>query len=205
MSGQAPRSVSGLSGELGLPGDGLEFRLPREFRRPALRRFVLLAVLTVVLVFLVPFPLIRDAAWLTGAIAVFSGAVYLWRGRFVTKVTSRGIEARGYVSHFVPWADVAGVEVGGYGSADARLTETYSSTQYYRGSIRGGANVGGGGSSDRLANLASVKVVRASGHKLKLPAPMVTSWAPDPDFADKARQLQALCQQYGGSHGTGRA
>jgi hypothetical protein len=196
--------VGGFSGELGLSGDGLEFRLPREFRRPALRRFVILAALTVFLVFLVPFPLIRDAAWLTGALAVFSGGLYLWRGRFVTKVTSRGIAARGFVHHFVPWEDVAGVEVGGYGAA-ARLTETYSSTQYYRGSLRHGENVGGGGSSDRLANLASVKVVRASGHKLKLPAPMVTSWSADPDFGDKARQLQALCQQYGRPPGTGSA
>jgi Bacterial PH domain len=165
-----------------------------------------LAVLTVVLA-IVPDPiLLRDAAWLTGVLAVISGITYLWRGRFATKVTSRGIEARGYINHFVPWEDIAGVEVNGYGPADARLTESYTSTQYVRArTVGGGGRAVSRGSSGRLARLDTIRVVRARGRKLLLPAPRVAGWAADPDFDDKARQLQALCQQYGRSHGAGSA
>ena len=205
MTGPASNSVSSFPGEPGLPGSDLEFRATPQFRRPARSRFLTMAVLTVVIV-LMPFVVLRDAAWLTGALAVVFGVTFLWRGRFATRVTSRGIEAHGYVNHFVPWDEVAGLEIGGYGAADARLDDDYASAQFARrGSLAAGGGRSVGDPSGRQARLATIKVVRANGHKLLLPAPIVSSWAPDPAFADKARQLQELVRRYGRPQGAGSA
>lgn len=154
------------------------------------------AVLTV-LIALAPLAVLRDLAWLTGALTVVFGVTYIWRGRFVTRVTSRGIEARGYVNHFVAREDVAGLDVGSSSSADARPGDSQSGEQYVRATMRGTTIVSAGRSPGRQARLAAIKVVRANGHKLLLPAPIVTGWASDPAFDDKARQLQKLCRQYG--------
>jgi hypothetical protein len=158
------------------------------------------AVLTV-LIALTPVPVLRDLAWLTGALAVVFGVTYLWRRRFVTRVTSRGIEARGYVNHFVAWDDVAGLQVGGSSAADARPDASQAGQQYVRATMRGTTVVSGAGSSGRQARLATIKVARVSGRRLLLPAPIVTGWASDPGFDDKARQLQELCHRYGHPQG----
>lgn len=197
MTGQAAGRVSGFAGEPGLPGSDLEFRLPRAYRQPALRRFAGLAVLTVLLA-LTPLPAaVHGAAWLTGVLAAVYGIAYVWRGRFATRTTSRGIEARGYVNHFVPWEDVAGLDTGGSAPADARLSDGYSGAQYVHATISGGVVLGAGDAAGRQGRLATVQVVRTSGRRLRLPAPLVTGWAADPDFDDKARQLQELCRRYG--------
>jgi hypothetical protein len=193
MTGSASRSADGLADELKMQGDGVEFRPDRAYRRPALRRFLLLAVVTALLA-LTPLPVaMRDAAWLTGAIAAWSGVTYLWRGRFATRVTSRGIEARGYLNHFVPWEDVAGLHIGGSAAADARPGDPRP--QYVRAGLGGTTVVSKGPAG--FGRLAAIRIVRANGHKLLLPAPVVTAAASDARFDDKARQLQELCRRYG--------
>jgi len=193
MNGPASRSADGLTEELQLQGDVVEFRPGNGYRRPLLRRFLLLAVVTALLA-LTSLPAgIRDAAWLTGAIAAGCGVTYLWRARFATRVTSRGIEARGYLNHFVPWEDVAGLEVRGSALADARPGDPRA--RYVRAGLGGSTVVSGGPAGP--GRLAAVRVVRANGHKLQLPAPVVTAGASDARFDDKARQLRELCERYG--------
>ncbi|HEY2641606.1 MAG TPA: hypothetical protein VGI66_17185 [Streptosporangiaceae bacterium] len=136
--------------------------------------------------------------WATGALAVIFGVTYLWQGRFGTRVTGRGIQIRGYFNHFLPWSDVSDMEVGGYGPANMRLDASYHTMRTVRvGVPTGPIVVRGGGHSDRMARLATIKVVRTNGSKLTLRAPRVTGWASDSDFNDKAKQLQQLVLQYG--------
>jgi hypothetical protein len=42
-----------------------------------------------------------------------------------------------------------------------------------------------------------VHLVRTSGRRMVLRAPLVTSWAIDPYFDQKTRQMQEQCNQYG--------
>jgi hypothetical protein len=43
--------------------------------------------------------------------------------------------------------------------------------------------------------VAAVRIVRASGHRIQLPAPLVTSSQDDPDFDDKVDLIKAHWQQ----------
>ena len=47
------------------------------------------------------------------------------------------------------------------------------------------------------ARLGTVRLVRTSGRRMLLRAPLATSWAIDPYFEQKARQMQELANQYG--------
>jgi hypothetical protein len=60
-----------------------------------------------------------QAAATFSALAVYCGVSYVWRRRFRTRVTSRGIEVRGYFNHFVTSDEVRGIEVSALGSARA--------------------------------------------------------------------------------------
>lgn len=186
-----------------LAGQNVEYRLSREFRRPLVSRLIISLIVTAALASLLgsPFaPLGYFAGSISAAVAIWTGAAYLWRGRFRTTVTGRGIEMRGYFTHFVPWDQVRGIEVGRYGSRNLRLDDTFrpqvrvSRRKSYR-SYRG---PDARSSAGKLARLATIKVVRTSGRKLLLRAPIVTGWASDPYFSDKARQLQQLCTMYAG-------
>jgi hypothetical protein len=184
-----------------------EYRLAPRYVRPNRTQFITLGALTVLLAFawerghevgLVYFALI------CGLFAVYNGAAYIWRGRFRTRLTSEGIQIRGYFNHFVPWRDVQGFEVGGYG--DSRpLNDGYD----VRVAVAGRASYTRSGG--RIANmgwrarLGTVHLVRTSGHRMLLRAPLVTSWAPDPYFDQKTRQLQELSSQYGTRPVTGQA
>jgi hypothetical protein len=81
----------------------------RGYRAPLLRRAGIFLVLTVIAAFLggsgfVP-PLAWAAAALLGAAALTQGTLYLWQGRFRTRLSATGIEARGYFGHFIPWLE----------------------------------------------------------------------------------------------------
>jgi hypothetical protein len=181
-------------------GPDVEYTLSREFRRPALRRFVLMSAITVICAF--GWRALAFVGLVTGPFAVMFGVTYVWQGRFRTRLTGRGIEIRGYFNHFVPWRDVRAIEVGGYGPANMPLDASYHTARYVRSNIRTGPiMVKGGGTSDRMARLATIKVLRANGSRLTLPAPRVTGWASDSGFNDKAKQLQQLAQQYAGLTG----
>jgi hypothetical protein len=174
-----------------------EYRMGPEFRRPVLVHFALNFAGTVLLTILAveASPVGYVLGSVTAAAATYYGIAYLWRGRFRTRVTARGIEARGYRNHVVPWDQVRGIEIGGWSyGTEAGL---------YQGVSRGGFTTGQAGSaaaarSGKMARIATVKVVRADGKKVLLRAPLVTGWASDPYFNDKARQLQDLARQHAG-------
>lgn len=177
-------------------GPDIEYRLSREYRRPALMRFAGMVALTVVCI-VTPLAFLDTGAAIFGALAVYFGVSYLWRGRFRTRVTSRGIEVRGYVNHFVPWDEVRDIEVRALGSDRAGLDDDFGTSEFARMG-RGGSRVVTSPNAGRnISRLASIAVVKANGHKVLLRAPLVSGWAADPDFDDKARQLHELCVRYG--------
>ena len=176
----------------------IEFRLPKAYTQPNLARFIVFGILAALLGFCWsrnPFPPFIIATIVFGLLALYHGVAYCWRRRFRTRLTTRGIEIRGYFNHFVPWDDVRSIEVGGYGASrridDDLPVRRVTTIGSYRKS--GGRT----GNTGRRARLGVVYVIRARGRKVLLRAPLVTSWAPDPYFEQKARQLQELSGQYG--------
>ncbi len=158
-----------------------------------LNRFAVLAVLSILFA-ISGVAGLEVLAYVTGPVAAIFGVLYLWQGRFATKVTSRGIEMHGYLNHFVPWDDVRDIEVIRFGGGRLRVDQDLGRQVY-------GSRLPGGRarrvSPNGMAHLASIKLVRANGRKLRLRAPVVTGWAFDPDFSDKARQLDQLCSLHG--------
>jgi hypothetical protein len=185
------------SGQVSGAAPDVVYRLSRQYRKPMLTRFVVLVVLTAICV-AVRTPILYVVAYVTGPLAAIFGVLCLWQGRFATKVTGRGIEVRGYFNHFLPWDDVRDIEVSGWTAGDLGVDEDYGGQVYASGSVRGSSLRVSRVSPNRMAHLARIKVVRANGHKLRLRAPMVSGWASDPDFTDKARQLDQLVARYAG-------
>lgn len=184
--------------EYGDSAPDVEFRLSKAYTQPNLVRFMVFGVIAALAGFCWsrnPFSLFIVATTVFGPLAVYNGLAYCWRRRFRTRLTTQGIEIHGYFDHFVRWDDVKRIEVGGYGKS-RRLDDDLSTRWATR---RGSYNKAGGrtGSAGRRARLGTVHVVRDGGRKMLLRAPLVASWAPDPYFELKARQLQELCGQYG--------
>jgi hypothetical protein len=177
-------------------GPDIEYRLSRQYRRPTLMRFVGMAALTVICI-VTPLAFLDVGAAIFGALAVYFGVSYVWRGRFRTRVTSRGIEARGYFNHFVPWDEVRDIEVNALGSDRVGLDDNFGTAEIARFG-RGGSRIVASPITGRhISRLAGIAVVKADGHKVLLRAPLVSGWAADPEFDDKARQLHQLCIRYG--------
>ncbi len=177
-------------------GPDIEYRLSRPYRRPALMRFAAMVALAVVCI-VTPLAALDAGAAIFSALAVYFGVSYLWRGRFRTRVTSRGIEVRGYFTHFVPWAQVRDIEVSSLGSDRAAIDDEIGGSEFARMGIGGSRVVVSPSTGRNISRLASIAVVKADGHKILLRAPLVSGWAADPDFDDKARQLHELCIRYG--------
>jgi hypothetical protein len=177
-------------------GPDIEYRLSRQYRRPTLMRFVGMAALTVICI-VTSLAFLDVGAAIFGALAVYFGVSYVWRGRFRTRVTSRGIEARGYFNHFVPWDEVRDIEVNALGSDRVGVDDNFGTAEIARFG-RGGSRVVASPITGRnISRLAGIAVVKADGQKVLLRAPLVSGWAADPEFDDKARQLHQLCIQYG--------
>jgi hypothetical protein len=205
FSGQ-PGAISAAwagAGQAGSPDVLAEYRLAAPYRRPFLSRFILAGVFTGLFAFAVAEkanPGLLVVASLVGIGALYNGIMYIWRGRFRTRVTTQGIEIHGYFNHFVPWADVRAIQEEGYGESqplDAGYDVRY--VRYGSGSRpavrRGGARMGS--TTGRRARLGVVRIIRRRGKSMMLRAPLVTAWAPDPYFSDKLRQMQTLSGQYG--------
>ncbi len=194
---------AGLAGGQALvEGQEVVYRVSRRYRRPMLGRFAALAVLTALFA-ISGLAAVQVLAWVSGPLAAIFGVLYLWQGRFATKVTGRGIEVHGYLNHFVPWAEVRDIEVTSFGAGRLPQDQDFGGQVYWGSRVRG-SSLGPGArvrarrvSPNRMAHLASIKLVRANGRKLRLRAPVVAGWASDPDFTDKARQLEQLCTRYG--------
>jgi hypothetical protein len=202
FSGQSG-AISGTwagAGQAGSPDLLAEYRLPSRYRRPSLRRFIVTGVLAGLFSFGVvdgPNPASVLFVSLFGITAIYNGAMYVWRGRFRTRVTTQGIEIHGYFNHFVPWADVRAVKEEGYGDSqslaagyDVRRSYSSPSSRYRRGA-------GMSSTTGRRARLGVIRIFRRHGKSMMLRAPLVTAWAPDPQFSNKLAQMQTLSAQYG--------
>jgi hypothetical protein len=170
------------------------FTLDRGFRKPLAGRgtvALIAAVPGLLLVLLTTAGGFSALLWLwvavTGAFALDYAVRYLWVGRFRTRLTAEGIEIRGYFSHFVPWAKVAGVEVTGY-DVPTRTVPTSSRRAASRLDSTSGVR----------AKLFTVRIARA-GHRRRmlLRAPLVTAWQSDPEFLDKVEIIRGWQRAYG--------
>jgi hypothetical protein len=163
--------------------EDVEFRLGRGYRiRPLVQAGVALVLAAALyaagfgesgLKWLALFPL----AYAAGSI----GRSAL-RSRVSTRLTAQGIEIRHYRRRFVPWQSIKDIEALGYDRVADVPVENFRS-QRVSSSGRGPRTV------------AAVEIVRTSGHRIKLPAPVVTDSQDDPDFADKAQQIKARWEQ----------
>lgn len=176
------------------------FTPDRGYRAPLLRRAGIFLVLTVIAAFLggsgfVP-PLAWAAAALLGAAALTQGTLYLWQGRFRTRLSATGIEAQGYFGHFIPWSEVTGLDIGGFTVPDAEtaaLTGTPWNSPVTQPLSRAAFNSEAG----YRGKLATIRVARRNGRSVLLRAPLVTSWQDDPGFDDKARVIRQWWHDYG--------
>jgi hypothetical protein len=220
--------TAGATGPGGLSGRDVVFRLDRGFRKPLVARGSTALVLAVLAVLLASAGIAVDVALgLAAAFAVVAlgyAARYLWTGRFRTRLTTEGIEIRGYFDHFVPWRDVAGLDVAGSSlpqrarlRAEPYLAESGAVTTGYD-TVRPGAGQlqwqwqmvsQADSTSGYRAKLATVRVARARGHPLLLRAPLVTAWQSDPQFGAKVRTIHQWWQACGPGpahgHGPGSA
>jgi hypothetical protein len=178
----------------------ITFTLPRGYRAPLVRRGVIAAVVAGIAAFLGSSGFVSPAAWTVaavfGTVAVWQAVLYLWRGRFRTRLSAQGIEVRGYVERFIPWSEVTGIEVGGCPMPDsepAPVTGTPWNSPAARPWSRTVVNSEGG----YRARLATVRVTRHRGRSVLLRAPLVTSWQGDPEFENKARLICQWWRDYG--------
>jgi hypothetical protein len=139
----------------------MEFTLSPQYRRQYAVRAVFGLVLTLLLTYLVYSTgvAIGDALAVIFLILTAVSALQ-WHGRskFATRVSSDGLEIRGYTSRRVTWAEIKEIQVVDF----ARVGQVR-----VRGRTR---NPNGGGSK----KVAYVRIVRHSGRTLDLKAPLVT-------------------------------
>jgi hypothetical protein len=186
-------------------GEGLArretvFVLGRGYRTPLLRRGAVALVLAGIAALLasagfVP-PLTWAAAAAFGVGTLCQAVLYLWRGRFRTRLSAQGIEARGYFDHFVPWSDVTGIDVGAASVPDAEPAPIVG-TPWDSPAEQPLSRVVFKSEGGYRARLATVRLSRRGRRSLLLRAPLVTSWQDDPQFEDKARLIEQWWRAYG--------
>jgi hypothetical protein len=185
----------------GLPETVTDYRLTPAYVRPNLTRFFIFGALGALFLYADSrraFPDLLFLGTVFSPVAIYNGVAYIWRRRFRTRLTTQGVEIRGYFNHFVPWSDVRGFEVGGFGDSQ-RLDRGYDDTSMAgpRGGFLHTTRISPTSTVGRRARLGTVYLVRTNGRRMLLRAPLVTSWAVDPYFDQKARQMQEQCNQYG--------
>ncbi len=84
------------------------------------------------------------------------------------------------------------IEVGGSGAPRMRLPAQFRPGANAEDGLLWGSTGGAG------ARLATIAVVRVRRRKVLLRAPLVTAWAADPRFTEKASQLRQFARQYTG-------
>jgi hypothetical protein len=195
------------SAELGI--QLAEYTMPAEFRRPLVGRLIWLlpaAALSLILGYSVRGAALIATGWVITPFAVVNLSAYLWRGRFSTRLTSEGIVARGYFTHFVPWREVGYLEVHGL-HVPMPLGENFrpghlrhlASQEYGRSDMVPARVTCRASAWGQRSRLATVTVVRADGSKLLLRAPLVTDWAADHLFAEKAAEISTLARWHTGA------
>jgi hypothetical protein len=181
-----------------------EYTLAAEFRRPLAGRLILLlpvAAVTLTVGYLDGHAVMTLVfGWLVAPFAAVNLILYFWRGRFLTRVTSEGILVRGYFSRFVPWREVGHLEIHGL-QAPMRLGANFrpSYLGYFLGEGAPERVVCDSSPWGQRSRLATITVVRTNGAKVLLRAPLVTDWAPDHLFAEKAAELSTLSRWHTGA------
>lgn len=173
--------------------DDVEFRLGRGYRaRPLWRGCVFLVLAGIVYVGTMHIGglTLRWIAVLPLLYSVYSFTVYVWRGRMRTRLTPGGIEVHRWFSKFVPWDTIKDIE-----------TVSYDQVADIPTVNRSGAVLSSGQSWRAPRKVAAVQVVRTSGHRLALPAPLVTDGQSDPEFDDKVRLIREHWHQAVGKAG----
>jgi hypothetical protein len=175
-------------------GSDVVFTPGRGYRAPLLRRAGILLLLAVIAAVLAGSGFVAPLAWAAaaflGAAALTQGTLYVWQGRFRTRLSAPGIEAHGYFGHFIPWSEVTSLDIGGFtvpGAEAAAITGTPWNSPVVQPMSRAAFNFEGG----YRGKLATIRVARRKGRSVLLRAPLVTSWQDDPGFDDKTR---AICQ-----------
>jgi hypothetical protein len=161
----------------------IEFTLEPRFRAHLLRR----AITAVILGLLIgAFGLSKHLGFITAVsvlcllYAAASVAVWFCRGRFVTRLTDEGIEVRRYVTKLLPWSEI-------------REIQTYDFARVAPMRVAAGrSNRSRNTSTGGTKTVACVKVVLASGRKVKLPAPLATRAQSDHLFAEKVRTIKSF-------------
>jgi hypothetical protein len=181
-------------------GSDVVFTPGRGYRAPLLRRAGILLMLTAIAAFLAASGVVPPLAWaatvLLGAAALSQGTIYLWQGRFRTRLSATGIDAHGYFGHFIPWSEVTGLDIGGFTVPDAEaaaITGTPWNSPVTQPLSRATFNSEAG----YRGKLATIRVARRNGRSVLLRAPLVTSWQDDPGFDDKARVIRQWWHDYG--------
>ncbi len=181
-------------------GRDVVFTPGRGYRAPLRRRAAILLVLTAILAFLAASGVVPPLAWaataLCGAATLVQGTLYIWQGRFRTRLSATGIEAQGYFGHFIPWSEVTGLDVGGFNVPNAEaaaITGTPWNSPVSQPMSRATFSSDGG----YRGKLATIRVTRRNGRSVLLRAPLVTSWQDDSDFDDKTRVIRQWWHDYG--------
>jgi hypothetical protein len=199
--------IGGMSTDDLAAGRDAVFTPGRGYRAPLLRRAGIFLALTVIVAFLAGAGVVPPLAWaataLLGAATLTQGTLYLWQGRFRTRLSATGIEAHGYFGHFIPWSEVTGLDIGGFTVPDAdaaAITGTPWNSPVTQPLSRAAFNSEAG----YRGKLATIRVTRLNGRSVLPRAPLVTSWQDDPDFDEKTRIIHQWWHDYGQGP-TGRA
>jgi hypothetical protein len=190
----------------GMPTDDLAagrdvvFTPGHGYRAPLLRRAGIFLVLTAIAAFLAGSGVVPQLAWtaaaLLGAATLAQGTRYVWQGRFRTRLSATGIEARGYLGHFIPWSEVTGLDIGGFTVPDAE-TAAITGTPWNSPVTQPLSRAAFNSEAGYRGKLATIRVTRRNGRSVLLRAPLVTSWQDDPEFDDKTRVIRQWWRDYG--------
>jgi Bacterial PH domain len=163
--------------------DDVEFRLGRGYRtRPLALGCLALVIAAALYAAGLHMPALQWLAVFPLAYAAGSLAVCASRSHVRTRLTAQGIEIRRYRRKLVPWQAIKNIETTSSDHvADVPVANARLRTQSPHG--RGPGTV------------AAVRIVRTNGHRIHLPAPLVTSSQADPDFDDKVRLIKERWQQ----------
>jgi hypothetical protein len=193
--------ASGMPAGYGLTGADVVFTPGRGYRAPVVRRGAVSLTVAGLLALLAGFGVLTvvtgpvAAAFALAALA--QAVLFRGQGRFRTRLTATGIEARGYRTRTIPWSEVAGLDVAGHELTDARQLgitgQPWNSPVQRPGSWL--APSGG-----YRARMATIRVIRRHGRPVLLHAPVVTATQDDPEFAAKARLIGQYWHDYGQGH-----
>lgn len=189
----------GTSAGDGLAGHDTVFVLGRGYRVPLLRRGAVALVFAGAAALLASSGFVPLLTWAAaaafGAATLCQGLLYLWQGRFRTRLCAQGIQARGYFDHFIPWSDVISIDAGGVSAADSEAAPI-TGAPWDSAAKQPLSRVVYRSEGGYRARLAAVRVTQRSGRSLLLRAPLVTSWQDDPQFEDKARLIEQWWRRF---------